>query len=242
MIYQSKLKQFKISNPVNRLGFWSSAVIVVLVLLIDAGMILSTMFFPMTSVTTIEEYASSFSSVQMLPFIPSLVLAPAFVALMVSIHYSASEERKILNHLGLSLAIICAAILSIHYYIQLSVVQQGLLNGDLTGLWQLVAPNPYSLFWTLAALGYGFMGFSLLAVSPTFNGRSERTIRWLFIANGLIGIAFLVGNAMGIFIVNILSSFIWGVLFPIACLMLANYFRRLDKSKIENRTVLGNLA
>jgi hypothetical protein len=207
-----------------RLGFWSSAIIVLLVVLIDAGMIISAVLFPMTTITNIEAYASSFSSLQMLPFIPSLILAPMFVIMMLSIHHTAPEDKKMLTQLGVSFALICASILSIHYYIQLTLVQQGILNKELAGLWQFAAPNPHSFFWTLAALGYGFMGFSLLCVAPIFAAKSSRSIKWLLIANGIIGIGFLVGNALSIFMVNILCSFIWGVLFPIASFLLAKQF------------------
>jgi hypothetical protein len=210
---------------VSRLGFWSAAIIALLVALIDVGMIVSTILFPMTTITSIEAYASSFNSVQMLPFIPSLLLAPMFVIMMLCIHHFAPEEKKVLSQLGVSFALICAAILSIHYYIQLTFVQQGILSNELAGLWQFAAPNPHSFFWTLAALGYGFMGIALLFVAPVFAAKSERTIRWLFIANGIVGIGFLIGNAMGIFIVNILASFVWGVLFLIAAILLARTFR-----------------
>ena len=158
----------------NRLGFWSAAVISVLVILIDVGMIASAILFPMTTITSIEDYAGSFSSIQMLPFIPSLLLAPLFVVLMLSIHHTAPEDKKILTQLGLAFGLICAAILSLHYYIQLTVVQQGLLNNQLAGLWQFAAPNPHSFFWTFAALGYGFMGIALIFTAPAFAGKSER--------------------------------------------------------------------
>jgi hypothetical protein len=99
---------------VSRLGFWSAAIIALLVLLIDAGMILSTILFPMTTITSIEDYASSFNSLQMLPFIPSLLLAPFFVVLMLCIHNYSSEDKKILSQLGFAFSLICAAVLSIH--------------------------------------------------------------------------------------------------------------------------------
>ena len=210
---------------VSRLGFWSAAIIALLVALIDVGMIVSTILFPMTTITSIESYAGSFNSVQMLPFIPSLILAPMFVIMMLCIHHYAPDAKKVLSQLGVSFALICAAILSIHYYIQLTVVQQGLLNNELAGLWQFATPNPHSFFWTLAALGYGFMGIALLCAAPVFAAKSERAIRWLFIANGIVGIGFLIGNALGIFIVNILASFVWGVLFLIAAILLARKFR-----------------
>lgn len=213
----------------NRLGYWSAVIAAVLVILIDAGMIASAILFPMTSITNMETYADSFSSNQMLPFIPSLALAPIFVIMMLSIYSWAAPEKKILGQLGLSFSLICATILSIHYYIQLTVVHQGILSGNLSGLWQFAAPNPHSFFWTFAALGYGFMGLALLCVALIFSEKSSRGIKWLFIANGFIGIAFLVANALNIFLINILVSFTWGVLFPIASFMLAQKFRSTPK-------------
>jgi hypothetical protein len=207
---------------------------VLLVALIDAGMILSAILYPMTSISTIEAYASTFDSTQMLPFIPSLLLAPVFVLMMLCIHYDAPQEKKIVSQLGFSFSLICAAVLSIHYYIQLTFVQQGILNNELSGLWQFAAPNPHSFFWTLAALSYGFMGISLLSAAPVF-GEAERAIKWLFAANGVVGIAFLVGNALAIFAVNILASFVWGVLFPVAALLVARKFSRSKPLVKEQR-------
>lgn len=210
----------------SRIGFWSAATVTVLVILIDVGMILSTLLYPITTVTNIDSYAASFNSFQMLPFVPSLILAPAFVILMFLIHNIASENKKILTQLALGFSLICATILSFHYYIQLTFVQQGLLNNELTGLWQFATPNPHSFFWTFAALGYGFMGIALLFAAPLFAEKSDRVIKWLFIANGVVGLGFLVGNALGVFIANILSSFVWGALFPIATVLLAKKFRK----------------
>lgn len=213
------------NNLVRQLGFWATAIIALLVILIDVGMILSAVLFPMTTISSIEAYASSFNSLQMLPFIPSLLLAPMFVIMMLCIHYYASDDRKVLSQLGFSFALICAVVLSIHYYIQLTFVQQGILNNELAGVWQFAAPNPHSFFWTLAALGYGFMGIALLCAAPVFAAKTERAIKWLFIANGVVGIGFLIGNAMGVFMVNIFASFVWGVLFPIAAILVAKKFR-----------------
>jgi hypothetical protein len=80
----------------SRIGFWSAATIIALVILIDVGMILSTLLFPITTVTNSDSYAASFNSFQMLPFVPSLILAPVFVILMFSTHNVASENEKIL--------------------------------------------------------------------------------------------------------------------------------------------------
>jgi hypothetical protein len=113
-------------------------------------MIAPAILYPMTTISSIESCESSFSSLQMLPLTPSFLLAPLFVVMMHSIHQTASQKKKALTQLGFSFSIISVAILSIHYYIQLTFVQQGLLNGETAGIWQFAAPNPHSFFWTLA--------------------------------------------------------------------------------------------
>jgi hypothetical protein len=85
------------SEPVSRLGVWSAAIIAMLVILIDVDMIASAILYPMTTITSIESYESSFGSLQMLPFIPSLLLAPLFVVMMHSIHQTAPQEKKAHN-------------------------------------------------------------------------------------------------------------------------------------------------
>jgi hypothetical protein len=213
-----------------QLGFWSATITALLVIAIDTGMILSVLLLPPINATTnIEDYAASFTSAQMIPFIPSLLLAPAFVIMMLCIHRQTPDDKKVLSQLALYFAIICAAILAIHYYIQLSVVQQALLNNETDGIWLFASPNPHSFFWTFAALGYGFMGISLFFAAATFYEKAERATKGLFIANGLIGIAFLTGNAAGIITINILSSFIWGTLFPLTTILVARKFRKLQE-------------
>jgi hypothetical protein len=211
------------NQAIPKVGYWSAITLAALVILIDIGMIASTLLFPMTSLNSIEAYAASFNSLQMLPFIPSLILGPVFVVWMLAIHQFAPAEKKLQSQSAVAFSIISAAVLSFHYYLQLSFVQQGLVNKQLEGLWQFVAPNPYSLFWTFAALGYGFMGIALMFAVPLFK---ERTIRGLFLANGLVGLGFLVGNALGLFVANILASFVWGVLFPVVTVLLAQKFKK----------------
>jgi hypothetical protein len=180
-----------------KLGYWSAIIIALLVVLIDAGLVLSAVLFPMTAITSIETYALSFTSWQMVPLIPSLILAPMFAILVLCIQHYAPPDKKILGQLCFAFALICTAILS-----------------------------PHSLFWSFAALGYGFMGIALLFAAPIFKEKSENKIRLLLTANGVVGIGFLVGNVLGIFAANILASFTWGALFPIAMIFVAGAFKK----------------
>jgi hypothetical protein len=123
------------------LGFWSATITTLLVVAIDVGMISSAILFPTTTITSPEAYANTFNSLQMLPYIPSLMLAPIFVIMMLCIHHCAPDDRKVLSQLGFSFALICAVILSLHYYIQLTVVQTGMLNNEAAQVWQFAAPT-----------------------------------------------------------------------------------------------------
>lgn len=57
-----------------------------------------------------------------LAYASSFLLAPAFVAMMVSNHYYAAPEKKIWSHPGLSFAIIYAVMCSLTYYVQLTFI------------------------------------------------------------------------------------------------------------------------
>ncbi|MGZ7206509.1 MAG: hypothetical protein ACXVIV_07645 [Halobacteriota archaeon] len=211
-----------------KLGFWSAVIIALLIVLIDVGLVWSVVLLPMTAIHSIEAYELSFASWQMLPLLPALILAPMFVLFMLCIQEYAPSDRKILGKVSSAFAIVSASILSIHYYVQVTVVRQGLLNNQTAGLWLFAAPNPYSFFWSFAALGYGFMGIAVLVAGPVFKEKAENNIRLLFAANGAVGIGMLVGNALGIFIANILATVIWGVLFPIATVLVARRFKKLE--------------
>ncbi len=108
----SKPLGHRMNRLVSKFGFWSAIATVLLVILIDAGMIASAILYPMTTITSMEAYTASFSSLQMLPFIPSLALAPIFVVFMLCIYHYAAEDRKLLGQLGFAFAVVCAAILS----------------------------------------------------------------------------------------------------------------------------------
>ena len=119
------------------------------------------------------------------------------------------------------------------------MVQQALLNNETDGIWLFASPNPQSFFWTFAALGYGFMGISLLFAAATLYGKADRATKGLFIANGLIGIAFLAGNAAGIITINILSSFIWGTIFPVTTILVARTNQKATRN-IKHPTGYGS--
>lgn len=86
-------------RPVNQIGFWSA----VFATVFSIGYGIAVIIMVVTTITATERpsgltgldlIVATFQPVQMLPLIPSLLLVPAFVTLMVSIHYYASPEKR----------------------------------------------------------------------------------------------------------------------------------------------------
>ncbi|MEW6405892.1 MAG: hypothetical protein AB1649_29215, partial [Chloroflexota bacterium] len=149
----------------NRLGFWSAALTTFLTALFFVSLVVPS---------------------QNLMFASSFLLAPAFVAMMVSIHHYATPEKKVWNHLGLSLAVIYAVMGSLTYYIQLTFVQ----NNYLPVAEEAVLPFvflPGTPIFAQDMLGYVFMCAATLAAGFVFTGdKLETWIKWLFILNGVL--------------------------------------------------------
>ena len=228
------------SKTVSRIGFWS-AVLATVCSVGYAIAVIVMMISAMTAATTpgwqgIEAYVASYQPISTLPVIPSLPLAAAFIALMVSIHYYAREDKKIWSHLGLAFAIIYAAMASINYILQLTVVRLAILNKETDGLAMFVMGNPHSIFWALAS-AYVFMNLAMLCAAPVFGGgKLERWIRWLFLANGASVVITIFGIAVDSPAIYLLGSLVpWCVIFSAATVLLAVLFRRTGQI---NETVL----
>lgn len=116
----------------------------------------------------------------------------AYVVLMVSIHQYAADEKKIYSQIGLIFATMAAVVLIIDYFVQVTVIQASIENGETEGIPLLTQYNPHGIFIALEELGYLMMSVAFLCFAPVFAGanRVERAIRWLFIGNfGIVMVA-----------------------------------------------------
>ena len=125
---------------------------------------------------------------------PAILLTLIYVVLMVYIHHFASREKKIFSQIGLSFALISAAILIIDYFVQISVIQPSLINGEIDGIAILTQYNPHGVFIALEEIGYIMMSLSFICIAPVFSGnnRLERSIRWTFIIGFVLTIISLI--------------------------------------------------
>ena len=226
-----------VPRSVSQLGFWSAVLATLFSIGYGITLIITMISMSATATDTsagwlgIESFVASFQPIQMLSLIPSLLLAPTFVVLMVSLHYYAAPDKKIWSHLGVAFALIYAALASINYILQLTVVRLSIVNKEIDGLAMFVMGNSHSVFWALAS-AYAFMNLAMLFSAPVFDGgRLERLIRWLFIANGVSVVVSIFGVAVDSPAIYLLVSLVpWCIVFSLATALVAVLFKRLDSA------------
>jgi hypothetical protein len=223
---------------IGKIGFWSA----VLTTISSIGYAIAVMALMAASLsiqsssqaqgwTGIEAFLATFEPIQMLPVIPSLLLAPAFTALMVCIHSYAAEEKKIWSRLGLAFTLMYATMAAINYMVQLIPVWRSISNGETDGLAMFVLGNPHSMFWGLA-YAYIFMNLAMLFTAQVFVGsRLEKRLRMLFILNG-VSVVFTLGwIALDSPPLYLLGSLVfWWPVFTAATVSVALLFARLTKA------------
>lgn len=157
---------------------------------------------------------------------PSLLLGISFVVLMVSIHYIADSPKRIWSHVAMVFASMYATLVSIVYYIQLAFVMPRIARGETEDI-QILIFEPFDSFlYAVDVFGYSLMSLSTLFAAAVFKLQGiERWIRWALIANGCL-IPFL---ALQMYYPPLIwGGSLWGITFPVATLLLAVHFKRLQ--------------
>ena len=173
------------------LGFWSSLLCLGTFLVFTVCFIVAFTMPPVFQWTNMQDYLA-YSNPASQPFkstaqLMMLLFAPLYVLMLNSIYDLAGAEKKALARGALLLGIIFAALISMHYFVQLSAVRLGIAKGQVTGLEQFVQANPASAISAINMLGWTlFFGLSSLLVAPVFTGGGlEKFIRIVFIVNGV---------------------------------------------------------
>jgi len=196
----------------SQLGFWASVVAAIgslgfsVAALLDLGHLLA---FPWNHI---------------LIFAPSLLLAIAFLLVMVSIYHYAPIEQKLWSHIGLIFATMYATLNSLVYIVQLAVVIPHETQGNVSDV-AFLEMNQGSFMEAINAIAYSLMSLSTLFASVVFVGsRLKRSIRYLFIANGLLApIILLILAFRGLLPIGAL----WIITLPFSMILLAIFFYRV---------------
>jgi hypothetical protein len=126
---------------------------------------------------------------------PSMLLCLIFVVLMASIHQYATETRKVFSISALLFAFTSSSILLVDYFLQVSVIQPSLLNGETDGVSMLTQYNPHGIFIALEELGFSLMSIALLCSIPVFQKKNklEKAIRATYLIGFFLNvIAFII--------------------------------------------------
>jgi len=189
----------------NRLGFWSAVLTAVMAVAFFAvGFVSPVRYisYPYVDVASstcggLQVVSCEFILMDYIWLYPAFLLAPTFVVLMVCIHYYAPVDRKIFSQIGLSFALIYAAVITTDYFIQWTVVQPSMLSGETEGLSLFTQYNPHGIFIALEGLGYLMMSMAFLSGAPIFaGGRLEHAIRWLFVTSFVLAVGSFVGLSL----------------------------------------------
>lgn len=171
---------------------------------------------------------------------PAMLMAFSYLILMINIHHVTPVGKKLYSSVGVAFAIMATLILSADYFIQVSVIQPGILAGETEGIALLTQFNPHGIFIVLEELGFLLMSISFFALFPVFYGKtkSEKAIKLTVIAGfALAVIAFvLISVKHGInreyrFEVAIISI-VWIEVIVLG-ILLAGYFKS-QKNQMKN--------
>lgn len=211
-----------VSQSTRVVGFWSA--------------VLATMFSIMYIVAQLAEWAGWLGSAggpesASTPFglvillTPSLLLGSAFLVLVVSIHQIATPERKVWSHAAVAFATLYTTMISIVYYVQLTLVAPRIAQDRIAGIEAFLFVPFDSFLYAVDILGYSFMSVATLFAAQVFTGKGiERGARFWLTANGLL-LPFLALQMYFHPLIWIAS--LWAITFPASTWSLAILYRRL---------------
>jgi hypothetical protein len=160
---------------------------------------------------------------------PSLFLGLSFSVLMVSIHYYAAKKNKIWSHIALVFASIYATLISINYFVQLTLVVPHLAQGYVNHIQFLLFIPFDSFLYSVDILGYSFMSLSTFFAAFVFSkDKREKAVHWFLLANGFI-LPFI--SLQNYIHALIWPASLWAITFPGATIVLARLFSRSAKER-----------
>ncbi len=211
----------KLSPTVSKLGYWSAFLASFFSIIYIVGQLAEWLGL-LGSGGGPENPSTALGIIVLL--IPSLFLAPSFALLMLCVHYYAPEDKKVWSHAGIVFATIYAVMVSINYYVQLTLVLPHMMRGEIESIRPFLFTPFDSFIYSVDVLGYSFMSLSTLFGAFVFTGPGlERTARRFMIANGLL-IPFLLLQIY--YHPLIWPAALWAITFPGATISLAKLFRR----------------
>lgn len=206
-------------------GFWSAVLSTFFSLTYVAGQLAEWLGW-MGSAGGPESQSTPLGLVVLLT--PSLLLGSAFLVLLVCVHQIAPAERRVWSQAALAFGTAYAVLISMNYFVQLTLVAPRLAQGRMEGIEMFVFLPFDSFLYAVDMLGYSFMSVATLFAAMVFTGEGlERVVRRFLIANGAL-LPFLVGQ---MYLHSLIwPASLWAITFPSSTWALALLFRRGPKA------------
>ena len=222
-------------NKKYRLGFWSAILSAVFAILWFITFSLKDSIYAVPNWQNLQAYADSFSMLRFLYIYPSLLLPLSYLILMVVLHLTVSENKKLWSLIALVIGIIYATMASINYNIQAVAVRLSLAAGETRGIEMFIPDNPNSIFNALAN-SYVYLAISMFFTGFIFSKYKNvgKWLRFLLFAQlitavGQIGYS-MFGLNESIFIA---TSMVWVIGAPAAFILLAIWFKKRGVNNIK---------
>lgn len=172
---------------------------------------------------------------EVLIYSTSLAIAIPYMLQILALHYTTTPDKQFWSHAALLSALMYTIFVIANYVVQLATVIPAKISGTLIEV-AVLDQTPHSLFWNFDALGYIFMGLSMLAAIPTFKSTGiQKWVRRALWANvlvtPLIGFVYFYPQFSETLL---LLGAPWAITAPVAMLLLAIYFKR-RKQHINNQ-------
>jgi hypothetical protein len=213
----------QISPSTKAAGFWSAVLATVFSLTYVVGQLAEWLGW-LGSRGGAESASTPLGLVVLLT--PSLFLGSSFLVLVVSIHQLASPDRRIWSHAAVVFGTAYAVLISIVYFVQLTLVVPRLARGQSEGIEVFLFVPFDSFLYAVDILGYSFMSLATLFAARVFTGkRLEQVVRLFLTANGLL-LPFIALQMY--FHPLIWIAALWAVTFPGSTWSLALLFRRAE--------------
>ncbi len=209
------------SPSARALGFWSAVLATLFSITYDIGQLAEWLGL-LGSGGGPESSSTALGLVVLLT--PSLMLGSAFLLLLVSVHQLATDDRKIWSHAAVVFATAYAVLISINYFVQLTLVAPRLARGQVQGIEPFLFVPFDSFLYAVDILGYSFMSVATLLAARVFTGPGlARVARWFLTANGLL-LPFIALQMY--FHPLIWVAALWAITFPGSTWTLAVVFKR----------------
>jgi hypothetical protein len=210
-----------ISPSAKALGYWSAVLATVFSIMYVIGQLAEWLGW-LGSEGGPESASTPLGLVVLLT--PSLLLGSTFLVLVVSIHELADSHRRIWSHLAVVFATSYTVLISVTYYVQLTLVAPRVAADRTQGIEPFLFTPFDSFLYSVDILGYSFMSVATFFAARVFTGGGlQRVVRLFLTANGLL-LPFLALQIYYHWMIWIAA--LWAITFPGSTWALAVVFRR----------------